>query len=732
MANTIARRRVIALTDKTPAPVEVPFFSPPKGIDVISPLTAVPPGYSPLIKNLVLDRGIMRSRWGTEAYHDKQAGKKLQLTTDLVGVDIVADTTVTPRSTAAQGAAAGWTDPDGSSNGFNSITLSPGTPLTTIAEANRLWNIVGDPAAGNNVDAYDDVYTVKFAVSASATGLSQSGSVVITAQCTTSVVLEVSTDGGASWSSVGTYVVVALAGHATETIFSPAVVVSGTPTQVRFRLALSFSVQGGFPVATGSATGTVRVFETVWLTNTYPVTWSTSTSTSFVPTPRIPIRWTESNIQTYSDPTEAASAWTDRYTFPANQLNSDNLLPTYVTWKDTVVSADVGNVKQAGVPNRIGSKGLVSSLLASPHTTTILPHSPRAGHIALFGSRIVASRVNEWTAGTDPWVEEPVRLSRLRWCVKNNNNDWDGLGSGFEDLFVPGSHTDEVMGVFPVNDETAVVVSERSMRRLDVTGFFDAPFRPTLLTQELGTQSRYSIRSMPGHVVFLGYDDVYIFGIGEIRRIGTRALRDSLRLITNPRLAHGCLDQYNSRYLVAFKEGSTTVVWQYSFLDDGWTKLELPFDVVSIDKATFTLNSVRFNGVYFTMRSVDGYSSRENSSLAQDMDATGVVVDSSIEARTGLIIVGSPLRKTELIEVQLLYEASRPQTLVFEYSTDGGTTWSSYSGRDVGVTTKPTVLSVRKTLEVEGIMIRVISLSLGGLKIISLTAFAVPGAMIHP
>src|SRR5207247_1792565 len=193
-------------------------------------------------------------------------------------------------------------------------------------------------------------------------------------------------------------------------------------------------------------------------------------------------------------------------------------------------------------------------------------------------------------------------------------------------------------------------VSELSMRRMDVTGFFDATFKFTLLTQELGTLSRYTIRQIPGAVIFLGYDDVFVFSTGEIKRIGTQALRSSLKLITNQRLAYGYYDQPNSRYLVTFKEGSTTVVWQYSFLDGGWTKLMLPFDIVSIDRTFFNVSSVRFYGVYLTMRVAGGASYRENPTLATDIDSASADIDSSIEVRTGVILTGSPLRKTELVE----------------------------------------------------------------------------------
>jgi len=705
-------------------PKPLVFFNPPKGIDVVTELAELPKEYSPEIINLILDRGLLRSRFGVEKYHDSDGVLKIQRTVDLVGTASQAAPQLTARSTAAQGSGAGWTDPDGVNDGINSLTVDATTPFPVSLAANRLYNIVGDPTAGANVDAWDDKYVVKFTVTATRNTFTVFG---VPADVTAIVQVEYSTDGGSIWTTLAATYSVTSSGSGVSSTYQPTVVVPGSPTQVRFRLLLKADHISGTPGGSGSVS--VQPFSGTWPTNAYPVTWSTQAST-VVPL-RIPIRWTESHIQTYDDATEATGPWTNDYTFPATQINNDNLLPSYVTWKDTIVSNDIGNTTQVGAGSRIGSKGLVSTLLASPHTTTILTHSPRAAHLAVFGNRVIATRTNEWTATTDPWVEATVNLARIRWCVKNNDNDWDGIGSGFEDLFIPGGHTDEAMGTFPINDDTALIVSERSVRRVDLTGFVDAPFRFSLLTDQLGTRSRYSIQAVPSGVVFLGYDDVVLVTLGEIRRLATKAIRNSLKAITNDRLAQGYYDSYNSRYIVVFKEGSTQVLWFYSFLDSGWTKISLPFDVVFMDRAYFNNGGATYYGSYFTMAIAGGFSARDNPNRTKDIDVTGADIDSPIEIRTGFIIAGDPLRKTELIEAQVLYESAATQTLIFEYSTNGGASWTTYSIKSISSTTRPSVLSVRKRLETEGLQIRVRSQTLGSLKMYSLHAFAVPGAMIR-
>jgi hypothetical protein len=470
---------------------------------------------------------------------------------------------------------------------------------------------------------------------------------------------------------------------------------------------------------TGTGTGTVTVG------TAFPITWSTAV----VPAKKISARWTGTHLQTYDDQTDVAAAWTTAYTFPASQLNSDSLLPSFAIFGNTMVSTDIGSVPQ--VAPQIGSKGLISTVLTTPYATSILTHSPRAAHITVFGNRIVATRTNEWTAGTDPWVTNVLNPSRVRWCVKNNSNDWDNLGSGFEDLIIPGGQLDEAMGVFPVSDNTAIVVSERSIRRADVTGFFDAPFTFGLLTQSLGTLSRYAVKIVPGGVIFPISDDVIIFTLEGVKRIASVALRDALSQITNPRLACGYYDQYNSRYLLAFDQAGVQVLWIYSFLDGGWTSISLPFRVVGIDRAFLTVNGVLTYAVYYTQSASGGFSCRENPTRFQDVDVNGNNVDSPIEIRTGIVAL-HPLRKTMISEVQLLYEEAASQNLVLEYSTNAGASWSNYSSKAIGVTTGPAVASFRAEIERAYPLLRLRSATLGGLKLISQHVFAAAGGLIRP
>jgi len=727
MARTVGRGRTIEEKQRLPkyklpqeiAPQELVFFNPPKGIDVTTPLSKLPRESSPLITNLLLNRGVLRSRNGVEKYHNGDGSLRIQRTTDLVGTAGQTAPQITDRSTASQ-SNNGWHDPDGVLDNKNQLTQAVMT-AGTVTAANRLYNSVGDPAAGNNVDAYDDIYLVPVTLVADTTGITFGTAYTFV---TSLVQVEYSTDGGTNWNL--TTASASLTRDSTQANgvstqgFTLSVNVPGSPTSLLIRLILTVTVTSTGTPATGNGVGSVSV--------TPAVTWKTSSTLAVAD--RVPIRWTESHIQTYDDATDVSAAWTTAYTYPASQVNNDSLLPSYVWFGDKIISTDIGNTTQVGAGSRIGSQGLVSSLISSPHTTAILAKSPRAAHLAVFGNRVIASRTNDWTALTDPWVESATNLARVRWCVKNDATDWIGIGSGFEDMPVPDGSLDEVMGVYPVSDVTAIVVSQHTMRRMDVTNFVDAPFAFGLLTDQIGTLSRYTIRAIPGGVIFLGYDDVYVVTLGDVKRIGTSALRNSVLAIANPRLATGYIDIYNSRYVLIFKEGSTQVIWVYSFVDSGWTRYTLPFDVAFVDFAFFKISGALYYGMYFTMSIAGGFSCRDNPTRTQDVDSTGADVDSPIEARTGLVLTDSALHKVQLVEVQMVYESTGSQTVLFDYSTDGGQTWNPYSSQNIVATSGPTVLSVRTQLERTKMQIRVRSPKLGGLTIVSLHAFAVRGALI--
>ena len=114
-----------------------------------------------------------------------------------------------------------------------------------------------------------------------------------------------------------------------------------------------------------------------------------------------------------------------------------------------------------------------------------------------------------------------------------------------------------------------------------------------------------------------------------------------------------------------------------------------------------------------------------------DDQVGGVETDSAIEIATGFVHAGSPLRRTRILEIQLEYECGETQTLVFEVSIDGGTSWLAFSTVTVNATTAPDILSVRHEASSHQLALRVTSTTLGSLSVYGFWAFIVQDDMRH-
>jgi len=169
-------------------------------------------------------------------------------------------------TTANQGAAAGWNDPDGVADGTNTISLNA-IDDRTVAVGNQLYNTLGDPTVGSNLPASDSNYTVTFRLTASTPTVTPGNNSTITAYLTTSY----STNSGVSWAPVGGTV-----GQVSASLSTPGV---KSTTQV-FTVTLHFP--SGGPVwirlaLRGTASGTLSGGQvTVQInanTGWYPVAW---------------------------------------------------------------------------------------------------------------------------------------------------------------------------------------------------------------------------------------------------------------------------------------------------------------------------------------------------------------------------------------------------------------------------------------------------------------------------
>lgn len=169
---------------------------------------------------------------------------------------LVASTGVA-RSTAAQGAAAGWV------NTLSSLNGPVGTNTTDVAGSRPVCT-VGDPAAGNNLDAADDLYYISFDVKADGTGMSGTYAAI-----DAKVTIEVSTGGGPFSDLSGPYTATASIGTQQTNHYDAVVTVSGAPAAVfQFRLKLQLIVQG---LASGNGVATCDIVGS----GNYPVTWTT-------------------------------------------------------------------------------------------------------------------------------------------------------------------------------------------------------------------------------------------------------------------------------------------------------------------------------------------------------------------------------------------------------------------------------------------------------------------------
>lgn len=180
----------------------------------------------------------------------------------------------TPRTTANQGLSAhyGWQDPDGSANGYNSLSLNA-TDNKTVAAGSRVYNKLGDPSIDFNLPAYNGNYAVTFKLIASTPTLGSGQNSTINAYLTT----EYSINGGTSWTGVGG------TSQVTASRSTPGVT---TTTQV-FTVTLNFS--GGGPdwirlILRGTASGNVgggqvkvqSYASSGWSSDPYAVTWSSN------------------------------------------------------------------------------------------------------------------------------------------------------------------------------------------------------------------------------------------------------------------------------------------------------------------------------------------------------------------------------------------------------------------------------------------------------------------------
>jgi len=433
--------------------------------------------------------------------------------------------------------------------------------------------------------------------------------------------------------------------------------------------------------------------------------------------------------------------------------------PTLSIAQDTTVEFTVWNDKLLFTD---GSTGLYSINLGDG-TYSAIPGAAVGKHITTFGGRVIVSYV---VKDADPSLNGTF-TTRIEWCAKNNNEDWLGLGSGYEDLLSsPGGTVDVQHGVIPVTDVEAFIIRASSIWVMNITGFVDTPFQFTYRFDQ-GTDAPGSIVRTPSprgqtsmrlfaQIIMLSTDDVVVVRPEGITPIGF-PIRDQLLGSTlNTRKAIAGFEPRNREYWIHVpplaNNNTTSVVWKYR-LDDGvWYHSLYPFKLermafkdilyaATFDELTGTIDSLAgsFDDLGIGARtpgpvlvcSNQNRVLREKEGVIEDVDSFGSPVGIPIEIQTGMILPASPLEDLTVIMLELLYEADQIITAIFEYSTNGGQTWQTYGQVDLPVTSGPTVQPYRYTINRHKIQIRMRSDDGSTLRLHSLFIKVVKGSAIN-
>lgn len=386
----------------------------------------------------------------------------------------------------------------------------------------------------------------------------------------------------------------------------------------------------------------------------------------------------------------------------------------------------------------------------SSNTITLITNTYIPRSITTFMSRIFLCDVYETGA---------QRSERLRWSAKDNSTDFSGIGSGYEDfLSTPGGYVDRLLTVVPINDSQALMIRENSTWLLSETGNVDAPVRGGRQFASLGSKSPRTFASIPGGAIGLFHDGIYVVTDSKVQNIGHSIIRRIQQNVIDFDSAVGVYDNNLKRYiLTVFDESANrNVTYQYSMIDESWMPIEYPFRVtamqyaispligLTIDSATGTFDSASgtidsevgssdTSKLYFS-----GYTSFGQFNVYQEVDPTdSTLLSDESDVRswiaTGLLQADTPLRYTELLEVQIEYECENSTVVTIEYSTDLGSTWSNYSSTTLAATNGPQVYRFVKVLTGHNLQLRVsVETTVGEFYLLSFVPLIVQGSLVHP
>lgn len=331
----------------------------------------------------------------------------------------------------------------------------------------------------------------------------------------------------------------------------------------------------------------------------------------------------------------------------------------------------------------------VTLTLSSPSYADLDANCPAARYLCRFADRLNLGHTYESS------IQKPYRLRR---SVSGNHADWTGLGSGFRDY--PESfyhlHGLKKLGTQLISYYEKGI--ESAVRQINAA----APYRHELRVEDIGLQAPHTLRGRNDLHFFLGNDDFYSFNGATPLPIG-QAIRNDVFQLINTSQYHKMfghisnLTQEYSSFLVSGGQSYPDHAWVFNWGRGIWYRWNFPNhshrcavthrveDAVTIDELVGTIDeqawefdSLAVQGDYPAMYTgaQDGYVYRWSTVNTSD-DGDEIYSYWTSQDFTAERVFQTPGKKIILERIVVEFVGiGQAFDLEFEYSIDGGETWT--------------------------------------------------------
>jgi hypothetical protein len=319
-----------------------------------------------------------------------------------------------------------------------------------------------------------------------------------------------------------------------------------------------------------------------------------------------------------------------------------------------------------------------------------LGNAPAVRYLAAFGDRVLG------LYGTSP-----LNPTYVAWSGNRNYGEWDPLvdiSAGFTSLTNTGADlSDPITGAITFVN-TLQIFRHRSIWEATITNSYSQPFYFYQKIPGIGCDCPQSLTKIPGGACFV---DTFSQGIyyyaanGEIKNIGESIIKDFLRNISSRDDVIGTYSYKYNKYQLLVISGSsnTSIVWEYNFLSETWTKksynnlsyianLEFGSGSLTIDELLGTIDDLlgtidslgttsdRVSTLFLGSMSGDVYLEDETVSLDD-----GLPYASNIDSKVFELPIDAQY-VTE-IEVEIIIKSDTGY-IELQYRKDNNSTWKEY------------------------------------------------------